>query len=105
MSQEDIIEYLKKRPGIGSALTADELQVRLDLGTGLYENLKRLRPYCGSCSGDDDKKKNWIEGNPKSCPWCGKKLEYTSNVRCIRAGHRNDSRRGALFYYWVKDDA
>ena len=92
ITQSEVIEYLKSRRG--EKFTAKELQVRLDLRSGIYENLKRLRPNCNWC-GDP------VFGDPKLCPWCGGLLVLNEDVRCVKAYSRKDSRE-QVFFYWIK---
>jgi len=91
MSQDQVIAYLQKR--FGEKYTAEELQLRLDLGTGVYENLKRLRPNCKVCLAP-------VEGSPANCNWCGFKMVFADGVRCVKAPSRRDSRRQVFFYWW-----
>jgi len=105
MSQEEVIGELKKYAG--TKYTASELKLRLDSGTGIYENLKRLRPVCTRCKPKRIKNREGKEkviyptvfGSPKVCA-AGHKLFLGSGVRCAKGSNVFDNRGDSFFYWW-----
>lgn len=91
MTQEEVVEFLKRRSP--ERFTASELQKYLNLGAGLYENLKRLRPHC--------KAGHPVFGYTSTCGWCSSVVE-SDGFRCVKSPHQSDSRRHVFFYWWQK---
>ncbi len=91
ITQEDVVEFLRRNSP--KKFTADELQRYLDLGAGLYENLKRLMPTCRHCEAP-------LRGSVKVCVDCGADAVFIDGFRSVYAPHRRDRRKNVVFYWY-----